>query len=309
MSKRDKKDDFKSKMFESMNIGTKEMEAAANRVGSKDERTGKVIQLLDINYLNEAPKDWDQFPEPTKEQYLRMKFSIIENGLIYPIVVWDRGDEKMIIAGKTRTRIYRDIRDNNEGNPDLDYNYIPAIVFERHELNKDQAINIIIESNTEQRKDNTKELPFIVKHKVNQISKRKNKKGDSMDKVAKDMNMSRTKIYEEKVLATEIDEDIVRMFYDGILNRKTVLRFKRIDRSAQNKVYEKLLKNLTREDVKKKNIDERSKGLKKDMSFEEIKEVLTSDPVDMKVQISAKIPAKFEDEFQKMLKEWLESKE
>lgn len=308
MSKTNRRNSLADNLKDNIKQYSAAHELADLRVGKIDQETGKTIELIDIHTLKEAPKDWDQFPDPAEEEYIQLKFSIIEVGLINPIIVWDRGREgKMILAGKTRTRIFKDILESGEGNSDVDYSKIPAIVFERREIDEDRAKDIIIESNTEQRKDNTKDLPFVVQHKVERIMNRKNKSGDTMDKVAREMNLSRTKIYEEKILASEIHENIVNMYYDGILNRKTVLRFNRIDYSAQGNVYESILKDLSREDVKKKNIDARSKRLRKGMSFEEIKECLTVDPEDLSVLVTLRVPKDAKKEFMKMAKSWIEN--
>lgn len=307
MSKTDKKKALADSLFNNMTGLSNEMEIKDLSPGAIDESTGKAITYVDVDSLEEAPKEWDQFPDHTKEEYLRLKFSIMNTGLIQPISVWDRGREgKVILAGKNRTRIYKEIRDSKEGNPDVDYSKIPAIIYGRREIDEEKARDIIVDSNTQQRKDNTKDLPFVVQHRVSRINKNKDKKGDTMDQVAKEMNLSRTKIYEERIFANEIDENITALFFNGILNRKTALRFKKIDKSAQSKVYEKFLKGITREQVKERNLDDRTKKLKKGMSFEEIKEVLTHDPDDLKTTITLRIPQSLENRFMKMAEKWIE---
>lgn len=272
-----------------------------------DVKTGKKIEMLIIDDLTSAPADWNKFPDPSPEEYLRLKFSLMEEGIFSPIIVWDRGDDFIILSGHTRVRAYKEIRDTQDGNPMINYNKIPSIVYAKDEITEEEARGIIIEANTLQRGDNTKVMPFVVQHRVNVLAKRKDKKGDTLYQAAKEMNLSRTKIYEEKVFASEIEEDIVNLMYEGILTRKAALRFARIDRSAQKTVYERLLKGKDRKYMIKNNIDERTKQLRKDMSFEEIKYFLSNDVVKGKVTVSVKVPAELEVEFLKMAKEWVKS--
>ena len=68
-----------------------------------DENTIKV----DIDKLENAPKDWNFYRKLPDDKFLELVESIQNKGLLHPIVVWEKEDNYMILSGHNRARAYQ----------------------------------------------------------------------------------------------------------------------------------------------------------------------------------------------------------
>lgn len=261
----------------------------------------KNITYIDINSLHPAPGDWNFFPQISEPKMLEMIFSILENGLFNPIIVWEQEDGCMILSGHNRVEAYKRIIMKYGDAPDFDkeeYKTIPAIVFKKEEIDENKAREIIIDTNYIQRGEDKKLMPQIIKNRLDIVKNRKDIKGNTIDIVAEELGLSRTKIYEDQLIANRIIPELNELFFDNTIKKKSLLRFAWFNKEIQEWIYDSFRDDITDENVMK---------LKKHMDKDSIEKCFENDGVKM-VTVYIKIPEEFRDEFKEMASEWIEEK-
>lgn len=103
---------------------------------------------INIDRLVMAPANWNHPRDLDEAELESLATSIHEQGLIYPIVVWEQENGSyMILAGHQRTRAFRKLSEE----VDVKYTEIKAIVHTRDSLTELQAESLFIVSNSEGR--------------------------------------------------------------------------------------------------------------------------------------------------------------
>lgn len=270
------------------------------------EKAQKPIERINIESLVSAPKEWNFFPKISEDKLLEMIFSIQENGLFNPIIVWkQRNNEYMILSGHNRVRAFNRIigeYSNVEGFNKDKYESIPAIVFEKEEIDEDKAKEIIIDTNYIQRegKDLRRVMPFIVKNRLDIVEKRKDLKGRTIDVVAEELKISATKVYEDSLIANEIIPELSELYFNEELKKKPLLRFAWFEKRVQRWMYETFKDEIN---------DQTAMKLKRDMKQDEIIKCFTEIDNIKRVNITMKVPEKHKDDFRKMATKWIKDRE
>ena len=267
------------------------------------KKSEKDIINIDINLLSPAPNDWNFFPEISDDKMLEMMFSIQENGLFNPIIVWERHGRYMILSGHNRVRAYKRIINEYEGAEGFDkkkYETIPAIVYRENEIDEIKAREIIIDTNYIQRDEDKRIMPQIVKNRLEIVKNRKDVKGRTMDIVAKELGISATKVYEDQLIANRIIPELNELYFNGELKKKSLLRFAWFDKETQNWIKDNFMESID---------DEKVMRLKKNMPRDEIKKCLTFEDNINRVYVTMRMAEEITDEFKEMANEWIEDKE
>lgn len=267
------------------------------------KRAEKPIIYIEIDLLSPAPNDWNFFPEISDEKMLEMMFSIQENGLFNPIIVWERLGKYMILSGHNRVRAYKRIMNEYKGIPDFNekrYETIPAIVYGENEIDEMKAKEIIIDTNYIQREEDKRLMPQIVKNRLIIVKNRKDIKGRTIDIVAEELGISSTKVYEDQLIANRIIPELNEMYFDNELKKKSLLRFAWFDKDIQTWIYNDFKKHLDNENVMK---------LKKGMGKNEIARCFALQNDIKKVTVAIRVPEELKDEFREMAKNWVKAKE
>lgn len=276
-----------------------------------DAEGSKEIAHIDLELLSGAPDEWNFFPKISHSKLFEMMFSIQENGLFNPIIVWeyDFEDEKdkdckyMILSGHNRVDAYNTIIRTYEKNPDFnrsEYEKIPAFIFGKDEINEEKAKEIIIDTNYIQReKDDRRIMPLIVKNRMDIIKNRKDIEGRTVDAVAKDLGISGTKVFEDHQIATKIVPELNELYFTLKLKKKPLLRYAYFSEDIQFWIIDKFGDLIN---------NENSMKLKKGMTKSEIEKCFTEVDEDKERNISFRVPESLEEEFTLMCEAWLKSK-
>lgn len=269
------------------------------------KKTEKPVTNIDINKLSPAPDDWNFFPEISEEKMLEMMFSILENGLFNPIIVWEREENKeyMILSGHNRVKAYKRILLEYQNTPNFnrkEYETIPAIVYRKDEIDELKAKEIIIDTNYIQREEDKRLMPQIVKNRLEIVKDRKDVKGRTIDIVAKELGISATKVYEDQLIANRIIPELNEFYFNNELRKKSLLRFAWFDKETQKWIYENFKDKITDDNVIK---------LKKSMTKEDIKDCFDDTNYVKKVSVAIRVPEFLKEEFREMAIKWITEKE
>ena len=191
------------------------------------------LQYIDVNLIVDAPDSWNKYPRLKKNQpdkYFELKMSILQHGIKQPLVLWKQTDtEYMVLAGHNRKdiciEILNELSSGQNAKAIEKYQFVPAIVYKKEELNDDAAIKIIDGTNIYR---DFSRLPRkiqveISRNRVENYDKSQTKK-EQMDKVAKELGILSSSLYENIRIANNIYEPLQELYYSGKITRKQVLR-------------------------------------------------------------------------------------
>ena len=139
------------------------------------------IHELSTDLLINAPSDWNFYKPLNDNKMEQLIMSIMENGLLNPIIVWEteEGLRYMVLSGHNRLEAHRKIY---EQTGDSRYLKIPAFIKAKDEITKEQAQEIIIDTNWVQRELTAMEKAKSILKKYaivdRDISSRKKRKRD-----------------------------------------------------------------------------------------------------------------------------------
>ncbi len=301
MSRRDRQEAIK-KQLENLQGGTYG-ESYRDKYDDIIKKTEKPIVNVDIESLYPAPESWNFFPEISNDKMLEMMFSIMENGLFNPIIVWEQDEGYMILSGHNRVRAYKRILVEYQNAPNFnkkEYETIPAIIYRKDEIDELKAKEIIIDTNYIQRDEDKRLMPQIVKNRLEIVKDRKDAKGRTIDIVAKELGISATKVYEDQLIANKIIPELNEFYFNNKLRKKSLLRFAWFNKDVQRWIYENY-----RDEI----IDDNVMKLKKIMTKEEIKDCFENPNHVKKVSVSIRVPEYLKDEFREMATRWVTEKE
>ena len=269
-----------------------------------DDDGRKKIEYIDISKMEGAPAEWNRYPllkDNQPDKYLELKLSIYEKGVETPLVLWKQpGGVYMILAGHNRrdicAEIITDCREE-EGFDEEKYRMIPCIVYQEDELDETKAREIIDDTNLY--RDFSK-LPEKIKQQivVNRLAiykRRHYAKGERIDQLMKDFGLKKSAIYDAIALNENVIEPLQKLFFDGVLKKKSVMRFAFFPKDTQQWMYDEYAAQIS---------DAKVNVLKKNMTRDEIAQVFRSEGKEVK-RVTVEIPAGREEEFRVMLKKWL----
>lgn len=269
-----------------------------------DDDGRKKIEYIDISKMEGAPAEWNRYPllkDNQPDKYLELKLSIYEKGVETPLVLWKQpGGVYMILAGHNRrdicAEIITDCREE-EGFDEEKYRMIPCIVYQEDELDETKAREIIDDTNLY--RDFSK-LPEKIKQQivVNRLAiykRRHYAKGERIDQLMKDFGLKKSAIYDAIALNENVIEPLQKLFFDGVLKKKSVMRFAFFPKDTQQWMYDEYAEQIS---------DAKVNALKKNMTRDEIAQVFQSENRAVK-RLTVEIPADREEEFREMYKKWL----
>ena len=111
----------------------------------------KTQQNISLDQLIPAPAEWNFFPDVDRQTMKDLMQSIIDYGVLHPIIVWEQPDHTyMILGGHNRTQACRNLVELFPEQKDR-FNSIPCSVYSHDTLDEIEARKIIIMDNTTQR--------------------------------------------------------------------------------------------------------------------------------------------------------------
>lgn len=259
--------------------------------------TKKTIEYLPLDKLYPAPPEINDFPPSTESEMLELMQSIMYNGMQYPVIVWEQDDGYMIISGHNRTRAFQRLIEEVDESEKSKYETIMSIVYQKDELNTDSAKEKAIDTNLVQRKLTKRQEAAILKEKMQLVKGRTDKKGRTVDIVAKELGLSRTKVYEDYSIANNIIEEISDLYYDAELSKKAILRFLWFNKGVQKQLFEAYKDNIN---------DQNCFKMKKTMGIQELRNCFKTDgDGDKTVQVVFRIKESLREDFREMALEWI----
>lgn len=298
--------DFLQKLQKSTKSDMEEVNKRQQGYREIIEKTGKNEQKIDLGLMDDAPEEWNEdFPRLRDKQpskYVELKMSIYNKGVLEPIILWEQENGRyMILSGHNRRDASRDIIEECKDEPGFDenkYRFIKSVVYSVDELTKEDAQEIIIDTNYVQREYTPRLLIAITRKRMNYMQKQRYSKGQSIEQMAKEMNIKKSTIYDNIAIDTKVIEPLQNLYYDRKITKKAVLKFTYFDFDAQNWIVDNFSEQIT---------DARVKRLKKSMkSREEIQKVFTDEDKGIKYKrIEVNIPENRVEEFQKMVDNFL----
>lgn len=265
------------------------------------------LQYIDVNLIVDAPDSWNKYPRLKKNQpdkYFELKMSILQHGIKQPLVLWKQTDtEYMVLAGHNRKdiciEILNELSSGQNAKEIEKYQFVPAIVYKKEELNDDAAIKIIDGTNIYR---DFSRLPRkiqveISRNRVENYDRSQTKK-EQMDKVAKELGILSSSLYENIRIANNIYEPLQELYYSGKITRKQVLRLGNYTLEMQKWIFDTYNDKLTGSKISM---------MKKNMLKEDIAKIF--DVPDIKTRrITIDVPEDLLDEFNIMFSEWLKNK-
>lgn len=299
--------DFLNRVTQNSIGAAKSVSRTLDRVGTgilQEEDGKKRIEYIDISKMEAAPAEWNRYPllrENQPDKYLELKLSIYDKGIEDPLVLWLRpGGTYMVLAGHNRrdacAEIIKDCCDEDGFDEDK-YRFVPCIVYQEDEIDERKAKEVIDDTNLY--RDFSK-LPEKIKQQIvidrlETYKRRRYTKGERIDQLMKDFGLKKSAIYDALALSENVIEPLQKLFFDGALKKKTVMRFTYFPKDTQQWIYDEFGEQIS---------DVKVNALKKNMTRDEIAQVFQSEGKEVK-KLTVEIPAGREEEFRELLKKWL----
>ena len=227
-------------------------------------KPGDKVVKIDIEKLEFAPQEWNFYPPLDEEEFEKLINSILEHGLLHPIVVRKDHDKHIILSGHNRVRAYKTIGEEirrlqrGEGgsyftleNQDIissEYEQIMAVI--KEDITDYEAQEIIIDANYVQRQLSQKLVTRSVIEKYKIIQEKRKVDSDGAYKsiktreiVARDFNLSGRHIDRYKRLE-RLHEEILQLFYEGKISLELASKIAGLDGGLQKHLVEYYLKDL-----------------------------------------------------------------
>ncbi len=289
-------------------------------------QSGRIIERIPLDKLVPAPAEWNYFPPLSPDKELEMYFSVLENGLFSPIIVWEQPDcTYMILSGHNRVnsfrKIYEDYKDADieklilEAQDDEtfkladdfsleNFESIDAHIFKFDDIDENKAQEIIIDTNYIQRDEDKKILTTTIMRRLEIVKRRRDLKGKSMDIVANEMGISASGVHRQWVLATKIIDEMRNLYYDEKISQQAIMQVQNFSPDIQKWIVDEYGEVLTNKMLNRIS-------LKKNYSKNDLKMIFDSmiekEEVNVKT-VTFKVEEEWVAEFKKAMKEWIYNK-
>ena len=102
MSAASRREEIKNRLRMSQQNEDNEIMLTTEKI--KNITTGMDIFQLELDKLKAAPKEWNFYVPLNDNKMSELIESIIDNGLLNPIIVWENDNDYMILAGHNRVK-------------------------------------------------------------------------------------------------------------------------------------------------------------------------------------------------------------
>lgn len=260
---------------------------------------------LPLDSLVAASPNWNFYAPLPDDKMVELIASIQENGLLHPIVVWQRkGQPTMVLSGHNRLEAFRCLYKTTG---DAQYANIPCTV--RDDISEEQAREIIVDSNWVQRSLTPSEKARSISQKY-ALSGRKARSANgsqhssTYDMIAQQYGLSGRQIARYVKLGSLSDELLI-LLDDGKLSVAAGVKLADFPTEQQKLAAQYIEQNGIR--------PSQTSGLKQGMSDADLKTLLCptaqKSPDSKRVTLHIDIPAQLKTEFLQMAQSWLEERE
>ncbi|MDO5095165.1 MAG: ParB N-terminal domain-containing protein [Peptostreptococcaceae bacterium] len=224
------------------------------------------IVRIDIDQLTHAPSEWNFYPELSEDEFEKLVLSILEHGLLHPVVIRRIDNKNIILSGHNRVRAYRaiakDIENLSKGENGrfllepsdelklTDFQQIMCVV--KEDISDDEAREIIIDANYIQRQLSPKLITRSVIEKYRIIQDKRKKSADAQYKslktreiVAKDFKLSGRHIDRYKRLE-KLDDAFLELFYQGKISLELASKIAGLKSRVQEHIVQHYMSALSK---------------------------------------------------------------
>ena len=261
MSKAKKMDIGSNMSFNNRSRTSYSMESIKEPILEEDK-----IVRIDIEQLTHAPSEWNFYPELSEDEFEKLVLSILEHGLLHPVVIRRIDNQNIILSGHNRVRAYRaiakDIENLSKGESGryilassdelklADFQQIMCVV--KEDISDDEAREIIIDANYIQRQLSPKLITRSVIEKYRIIQDKRKKSADAQYKsqktreiVARDFKLSGRHIDRYKRLE-KLDEALLELFYQGKISLELASKIAGLKSRVQEHIVQHYLSALSK---------------------------------------------------------------
>lgn len=256
------------------------------------------IHEVEIEQLVKSPNDWNFYTELSDNKMQELIDSILANGLLHPIVVWEQDDGSyMILSGHNRVKAYEMIYLETS---DERFFKIPALIKKQNEIDEIQAREIIIDTNWVSRQLNPieKSLSITNKYVLLRQANKKFNDGDGRirDRIAEEYNLSGRQVDNYRKL-TALIPDLQNMLKDKSMGVKAGIKLSSYDTDMQQWIFENFKDKLSANKIVNK--------IKSNMNKESLCELFSDKPESDMIKITVEIPKELESQFKDMINIWM----
>lgn len=237
-----------------------------------DEKSDQIVKI-DISSLESAPDEWNFYPKLEAEEFANLVKSIVEHGLLHPIVVRKIEEKHIILSGHNRVRAYKYLKAQLENiNPEEAklYDQIMAVIKEN--IDDEEAREIIIDANYVQRQLGQKLMTRSIIEKYRIVQERRKNSDDGIYKniktreiVASAFSLSGRHVDRYKKLEL-LNKVLLDEFYQGKISLELAAKLAGLKTNVQDyisqnylttvrkypaRVLENLKPSLTQKDIDK----------------------------------------------------------
>lgn len=253
------------------------------------------IHEVEVDMIYEAPHDWNFYKPLNDNKMEQLIISILENGLLNPIIVWEKKSEDryyMTLSGHNRLKAFKKIF---EQTGESKYKKIPAFIKKEEEITELQAQEIIIDTNWVQRELSPMEKAKSILKKYalieRSLSDRKKRKRDI---ICEDYGLKGRQVENYHKLNFLI-EPFKKLIDNQELTIKSGIKIALFSEEIQNWIFKNHKDNLDFKIVSK---------LKSGMSFAEIKDVFEMDHNEIEEFVNIKVPKALEKQIKEIIKNY-----
>lgn len=221
---------------------------------------GSTLIKVDIDEIQAAPNEWNFFADQAEDQVMNLAVSLKSEGQFSPIIVREiQGENKWeCLAGHTRIRAARYLRD--EGYEEFQYLY--AFAFPLGKCSDDEARNIIVFSNTEQR---TKLSPierqkaFWHHYCYERNSSRNQFAKQLIEKFKEKYGIKRSQVYNYISINEKLITGFKKLLEKGVITQQNAISLTRMDIKWQEWIFKNYSDRINKDTVPKivgKTIDD-----------------------------------------------------
>lgn len=271
-------------------------EINVNTENIKNITTGMDIFQLELDKLEDAPNSWNFFLPLNNQKMTELIESIVDNGLLNPIIVWEKDDSYMILSGHNRVRAFKMLYSQTK---DEKYRKIHAYIKKKNDISEDDAKTIIIDTNFVQRQLTTIEKTKSIVMKYHQLGrKRRNSEGmNTALVIAQQYKLSERQVYNYYKLNNLIPEFMDRIDKET-LSLKAGLKLASLEQGFQKDLYD--LYNEVLDNKKIMNLDIKAN---EDEIINQLESVMPH-----YTKFSIKVPLELEEEFKSYIDKWMKEK-
>lgn len=276
-------------------ISEKPQETAKSRF-DEDEKVLSVVEL-DLDDLYDAPSEWNFYKPLPEDKFIELLESIVKNGLLHPIVVWEQDKGYMVLAGHNRLRAFKALRDNTETDQ---YSKIPAIIKTKNQINENTAQEIIIDTNWVARQLSSSEKTDSILKKYVYLKKDATTKGKLRDIIGQSLGIT-GRMVQNYLSLKNLKPEYFDMIDDNVIGLNQAITLSRLDKNLQDYIYDMSTRQELNFDFLKK--------IKNNTSIQELKNIIkkSQSEVEEMISITVKIPKNAKKDFLKIYREYMEN--